>query len=133
MPITRWSSNGKGRSRTVAFGNLIWTVANAKDKPVDFETQAAQCLQMLELYLLEAGSARTHILSLQVMLVDISCRDRFDRLWQDWVGNDPVHWPQRACFQSVLAPGLLIEIVAVAANASAQQRMARLKGSGPFN
>jgi enamine deaminase RidA (YjgF/YER057c/UK114 family) len=123
MHITRWPSSNKGRSREVACGELVWTVANAKDKSVDFDTQATQSLQMLESNLIEAGSARTHLLSVQVMLADIAHRDAFDRLWQEWIGDDPAHWPQRACFQSVLAPGLLIELVAVAASASAQQRI----------
>ena len=67
------------------------------------------------------GSARTHLLSLQVMLTDISCRNAFDTLWNEWVGPNPEHWPQRACFQAALAPGLLVELVAVAAPASVGQ------------
>lgn len=105
----------------VAYGGLVWTVANATDPTAGFEAQVGQSLQMLEAHLLEAGSARTHLLSLQVILADIANRDAFDRQWQAWIGNDPGHWPQRACFQSGLAPGLQIELVAVAAAVAASQ------------
>src|SRR3954454_20924266 len=78
VPITRWPSTGQGRSRTVAYGGLVWTVANATDPSADFEAQAAQSLAMLESHLAEAGSARTHLLSLQVILTEIANRDAFD-------------------------------------------------------
>lgn len=121
MTINRWPTTAKGRSRTVAYGGLVWTVANATDPSADFETQVAQSLAMLEAHLTEAGSARTHLLSLQVILTEIANRDAFDHQWREWIGPDPAHWPQRVCFQAELAPGLLVELVAVAAPASVPQ------------
>jgi enamine deaminase RidA (YjgF/YER057c/UK114 family) len=121
MTINRWASNARGRSRTVAYDGLVWTVANATDPSADFETQVAQSLAMLEAHLTEAGSARTHLLSLQVILTEIANRDAFDQQWWEWIGPDPGHWPQRVCFQADLAPGLLVELVAVAAPASVAQ------------
>ena len=121
MQVERWSSSNPGRSRTVAYGNMVWTVANAADTSLGFEAQAAQALGMLDAHLREAGSARTHLLSLQVLLSSIEDRGTFERLWQEWIGPDPEHWPQRACFQATLAPGLLLELVAVAAPRSAGQ------------
>jgi len=119
MHVERWRIGGEGRSRTVAYGNLVWTVANATDTEANFEVQVTQSLQMLEANLKEAGSARTHLLSLQVILTDIADRTAFDSQWQEWIGPNPEHWPQRACFQSGLAPGLQIELIAVAASTSA--------------
>ena len=101
---------------------MVWTVANATDFSAGFDEQVRQSLQMLEAHLQEAGSARTHLLSLQVILTDIANRDAFDRQWQAWIGPDPAHWPQRACFQSGLAPGLQVELVVVAAPVSAAHR-----------
>ena len=121
MQVERWSTSSKGRSRTVMYGGICWTVANATDTSADFKEQAAQSLRMLESHLVEAGSARSHLLSVQVILADISNRSDFDSLWQEWIGPNPKHWPQRACFQSLLAPGLLIELVAVGAPSSAVQ------------
>lgn len=121
MGIQRWVSSGPGRSRAVAFGDLVWTVANAHDASAGFEAQVQQSLDMLESHLAAAGSSRAHILSLQVMLADIADRNAFDAIWLGWIGDDPAHWPQRACFQTGLAPGLRLELVAVAAPASASQ------------
>lgn len=118
MHVKRWPSGGMGRSRTVAYGSLVWTVANASDPGAGFDEQVSQSLEMLESHLLEAGSARTHLLSLQVILTDIGNRPAFDEQWQAWIGSTPEHWPQRACFESGLAPGLLVELVAVAAPVS---------------
>jgi len=121
MQVDRWTSSAKGRSRSVAYGNVVWTVANAIDRSADFDAQVAESLRMLEAHLVEAGSARTHLLSVQVILSNIADRDAFDSLWNEWIGPSPQHWPQRACFESALAPGLLLELVAVAAPASASQ------------
>lgn len=121
MQVERWPSSGAGRSRTVAYGPLIWTVANTRDKTAAFEEQVRQSFRMLEGHLAEAGSARTHLLSVQVILADMGTRDVFDRLWQEWLGPQPEHWPQRASFQAALAPGLLLELIAVAAPATASQ------------
>ncbi|MBE7368699.1 Rid family hydrolase [Ramlibacter pallidus] len=115
MDIERWPSSGKGRSRIVAHGDRVWTVANATDATAPFDAQVTQSLQLLDAHLREAGSARTHLLSLQVLLADIGQRDAFDRRWVEWIGPNPEHWPQRACFQAGLAAGLQLELVAVAA------------------
>jgi enamine deaminase RidA (YjgF/YER057c/UK114 family) len=121
MSIERWPSASPGRSRAVAHGGLVWTVANAADPAAGFEAQVRQSLQMLESHLQAAGSARTRLLSLQVMLADIATRGAFDALWREWIGADPAHWPQRAVFQAGLAPGLLVELAAVAAQLPPRQ------------
>jgi enamine deaminase RidA (YjgF/YER057c/UK114 family) len=119
--IRRWPGSANGRSRMVAFADLVWTVANAADASAPFDEQVAQSLHMLEQHLVAAGSARSHLLSLQVILSDMAQREAFDRQWTAWIGPDPAYWPQRACFQSGLAPGLLVELVAVAARATVAQ------------
>ena len=119
MHLQRWPSSSNGRSRTVACGDFVWTVATASDSSVGFEQQVVQSLNLLDDDLRKAGSARTHIISLQVLLSDIADRPKFDRLWQEWIGPNPLHWPQRACFGAPLAPGLLVELMAVAAASSA--------------
>ncbi len=114
-PISRWPGGAPGRSRSVRHAGTIYTVANARQASAPFVEQVAQSLAMLEAHLREAGSSRSRILSLQVLLADIAQRPEFDRHWVAWIGADPDHWPQRACFQAALAPGLLIELIVVAA------------------
>ena len=121
MHVERWRGSSAGRRRIVAYANTVWAVAIAADASADFEAQVADSLHVLELHLKEAGSRRTHLLSLHVLLTDIQNRPNFDRIWQDWIGPNPEHWPQRACYQAALAPGLLVELIAVAALASASQ------------
>lgn len=128
--IERRPGRQPGRSRSVTFGPLVWTVANATDAGAGFDEQVAQSLQMLEAHLCEAGSARTHLLSVQVILADLADRPAFDRQWLAWIGQDPAHWPQRACFEAGLAPGLRVELVVVAAPATAPQRVAGAAPAG---
>ena len=113
--IERWRGSAAGRSRIVAFGELVWTVSNATTPGADFEAQAVETLQRLDQSLREAGSDRGRLLSAQVILADVSMRDAFDALWQVWIGPDPQHWPQRAVHGGALAPGLLLEVIATAA------------------
>ena len=115
MTIERWPSGAPGRSRAVAHGGLVWVVANATDATAALDAQIQQTLARLDASLREAGSARARLLSVQVFLHDIADRDAFNQRWLDWIGADPAAWPQRACVQSELAGGLLIEVVAVAA------------------
>lgn len=116
--VERWPSSGAGRSRAVSHGDHVWAVANATDASAAFSEQAAQSLRMLDEHLTMAGASRAGLLSVQVILADINDRSAFDRLWQEWVGPSAEGWPQRACVQAVLAPGLLVELVAVAARSS---------------
>jgi enamine deaminase RidA (YjgF/YER057c/UK114 family) len=113
--IQRLAARGPGRSRAVAFGSIAWVVANTADATKDFAGQAANTLARLDQSLRDIGSSRKRMLSVQVLLADIGSRNAFDAVWQEWIGPDPAAWPQRSCFQVGLAPGLLIEIVAVAA------------------
>jgi enamine deaminase RidA (YjgF/YER057c/UK114 family) len=117
MNIERWPAGSPGRSRTVAAGPWIWTVANVSRPGVAFEEEVRDCLELLDRNLKEAGSDRTRLVSLQVILADIADRTAFDALWCEWIGTNPAHWPQRACFQAGLAPGLRVELVAVAVSA----------------
>lgn len=111
----RWPAGAPGRSRTTCHAGLVWTVANAADISAPLAGQVEQSLRMLQDHLVEAGSSKEHLLSVQVILDDIANRTLFDSLWKSWIGPDPSHWPQRACLAAGLAPGLRLELIAVAA------------------
>ena len=115
MEISRWAGSARGRSRASALGEMLWLVANATDPHGDFAKQAAETLSNLDATLQEAGSHRSRLLSVQLILQSISDKHEFEQLWLRWLGPDPAGWPQRCCFQAVLTPGFLIEITAVAA------------------
>jgi enamine deaminase RidA (YjgF/YER057c/UK114 family) len=113
--IERWAGRAIGRSQSVAYADLLWTVANARDTAADFAAQVLETFAVLEQNLEATGSSRRHLLSVQVLLSDIGDRDAFDRLWCAWIGDDPQAWPQRACYGAALAPGLRVELIVTAA------------------
>jgi enamine deaminase RidA (YjgF/YER057c/UK114 family) len=120
VDIERSSGAAVGRSHTVAYAGLVWTVANTQHPGQDFDAQVLETLQLLEANLAAAGSARSRMLSVHVLLADIGNRDAFDRRWREWIGSDPASWPQRACYGAPLAPGLQIELVVTAARTAPQ-------------
>jgi enamine deaminase RidA (YjgF/YER057c/UK114 family) len=84
-----------------------------------FEDQVTQNPNLLESHLREADSARSRLLSLQVLLADIQARDAFDRMWRLWIGAGPDTLAAAGLFQAALAPGLRVELLAMAAPVSA--------------
>lgn len=113
--IQRRAGSAAGRNRSVALGAMLWTVANATQADAGFDTQVAQTFDVLDASLREAGSSRARMLSVQVILADITDKARFDALWLSWIGADPQGWPQRACYGATLSGGLLVELIVVAA------------------
>ncbi|MEP6768610.1 MAG: Rid family hydrolase [Acidobacteriota bacterium] len=112
--IERWRAGSDGRSRAVAFGSLVWVVANG-DESEPFERQLAGSFARVDRSLEEAGSDRGRLLSVQIVLSDLRRKADLDRAWNDWIGGDATRWPQRSCIQAGLTGGLQVEIVAVAA------------------
>ena len=104
-----------GRSRAVAFDNLVFTVATAPG-PTSVQEQTVQVLARIEQNLATAGSDKTRLLSATVYLADIASKAAMDAAWNDWIG--PHNWPQRACVQAGLAPGVLVEMTVIAARQS---------------
>jgi len=52
MTVHRWTGVAKGRSRSCAYGGVVWTVANAFDASAGFETQVTETFAMLEAHLI---------------------------------------------------------------------------------
>jgi enamine deaminase RidA (YjgF/YER057c/UK114 family) len=112
LDIQRFPGNATGRSRAVAFRDLVFTVATAAGSP-SLGEQTRQVLARIEQNLQDAGSDKTRLLSATVYLTDMAGKAEMDEVWNAWIGPD--HWPQRACVQVGLAPGVLVEITVIAA------------------
>ena len=110
--IERWQGEARGRSRTAAWRDLVFTVATAPGASVAEQTRAS--LARISTSLAEAGADRTRLLSATVYLTDIASKAEMDAEWCEWIGG-PGNWPQRACVQAGLAPGTLVEITVIAA------------------
>ena len=111
MDIERWQGDARGRSRTSAWRDLVFTVATAPGASVAEQTRAS--LAQISANLAEAGTDHTRLLSATVYLTDIASKAEMDAEWCGWIG-EAANWPQRACVQAALAPGTLVEITVVA-------------------
>ena len=103
-----------GRNKSAAYKDLVWTVATAADDSLDLAGQTLETLNTIESNLIELGSDKTRIVSAQVYLVNLSEKSTMDKIWCEWMGDDPEHWPQRACVGVDLAGNTLIEVTVTA-------------------
>jgi enamine deaminase RidA (YjgF/YER057c/UK114 family) len=115
IEIERWPARGPGRSRAVCRCGLVWAVASAPDDCQGISPQVDYCLQSLDRSLADAGSDKTQLLSVQIILADMTHKPVLDEAWNAWIGDDPKNWPQRSCIGAALAPGLLVEFIVLAA------------------
>lgn len=86
----------------------------ADDTSVDVTSQTQQTLDNIDRLLAEAGTDKTHILSVMIFLKDIE-KDyaAMNAVWDAWIseGNPPA----RTCVESKLyAPDVLVEMTVVA-------------------
>ena len=113
--IQRIAGNQRTRCWGSAYKDLVWAVGVSDDFSLPFAAQAERAFANVDRVLAEGGSERGRVLSATVILADMADKKAFDEMWTDWVGEDPQGWPQRACHGGALAPGVLIEILTVAA------------------
>ncbi|WP_256871044.1 RidA family protein [Shewanella sp. Scap07] len=114
MVIERQRGRYIGRNKSTAYQDLVWTVATAADTQLNIAEQTQQTLATIEQNLAELGSDKTRIVSAQVYISDMKDKPVMDQLWCDWLGDDPQHWPQRACVGVALEGDVLIEITVTA-------------------
>ena len=104
--IKRNNGGAKGRSKTVAHGDFVWTVATGPGDTVAEQTRST--LAKLEANLIEAATDKHHILEAVVYLADMATKQEMDAVWCDWIPEDG--WPCRACVGTDLYPGDLVEV-----------------------
>jgi enamine deaminase RidA (YjgF/YER057c/UK114 family) len=104
----------KGRNKSSAYKDLVWTVATSSDTSLGIEGQTKLTLETIEKNLLELGTDKTRIVSAQVFITDMSNKQQMDVIWQTWLGDNPEHWPQRACLGVALEGNTLIEVTVTA-------------------
>lgn len=109
--IERIPGGAQGRSKTVVWNGMIWTVGTAPGDTVAEQTR--NLLAMLEQSLNEVGTSKSHILEATVYLADMATKAEMDHVWCGWIPDGG--WPCRACVQAGLYPGDLVEIKLLAA------------------
>ncbi|MCC7284358.1 MAG: RidA family protein [Acetobacteraceae bacterium] len=113
MDILRISGGAPGRSRAVAFGDFAWAVATSPAREPDMAAQTRSALAVIEKALADAGSAKDRILTATIYITDMALWGDMNTVWNEWVPADAA--PQRACVQTGLAAGCLVEITVLAA------------------
>lgn len=104
----------QGRNKSSAYKDMVWTVATSADTTLDIAGQTRMTLQTIEANLQELGSDKTRIISVQVYIAKMSDKKVMDALWCEWIGENPDHWPQRACLGVDLEGDVLIEVTVTA-------------------
>lgn len=104
-----------GRSQSSIYQDLVWTVSTAQDENLDLVDQTFETLICLESNLIELGSDKSRIISANVFIANINDKPIMDKVWNEWIGSNPEHWPQRACLGVNLGGNWLIEVTVTAA------------------
>jgi enamine deaminase RidA (YjgF/YER057c/UK114 family) len=74
----------------------------------------APALATIEKNLATMGSGKHRIVSAQVYVASLKDKAAMDAVWNEWLGGNPDHWPQRACLGVALEGGALVEITVTA-------------------
>ena len=114
MSITRHEP-GKRMSQAVVHGNTVYLAGQvATDYNGTIEKQTGEVLAAIDKLLAEAGTSKSKLLSVQVVLNNIADFAAMNTVYDAWI--DPANPPARACVEARLAdPDLRVEMTAVAA------------------
>ena len=112
--ITRFPGLTPTRSRAVAHGDLVLTVAVAPDPvPASVYQQAVKVLARIDESLALCGTDKSKVLAATIYLADVNTKGEFNRAWDEWV--DPANPPMRACIGVDIEPPHGVEVVITAA------------------
>ncbi len=108
--ITRIPHAWPGRVPGTKWRGLISVAAVAPDDSLGFADQCRATFARLDLLLGQLQSSKRSILSAAIHITTMENKAEFDRLWLEWIGDNPECWPQRTCVQGGLAARYLVEI-----------------------
>ena len=101
-------------SKAVIHGDIVYTCGVTADPTGDIFHQTQQVLDRIDWLLHAAGTDKSHLLTAQVWLRDMSLFAPHNTVWNAWV--DRAHPPVRVCVAAELwQPSLLVEIMVTAA------------------
>ena len=106
---------GSRMSRAVVHDRTVYISGQtANNRKGSIEQQTEETLDKIDQLLHEAGTDRSHLLSIMVFLPHIADFSAMNGVYDSWI--DPLNPPARACTEARLAdPDLRIEITAIAA------------------
>ncbi|WP_346839373.1 Rid family hydrolase [Microbulbifer sp. SAOS-129_SWC] len=112
--IERIAGIYKGRNKSSAYKDLVFSVATSPDTSVGTKEQTKQALEVISENLKELGSSKESILSAQVFIAKMDEKAEMDEAWCSWIGPNQENWPQRACLGVELEGAVLVEVTVVA-------------------
>jgi enamine deaminase RidA (YjgF/YER057c/UK114 family) len=105
---------GTRMSQGVIHGGLLYTAGQVDAESDDVAGQTRNILAKIDALLAQAGSSKSHLLSVNVWLTDMSTFNEMNSVWDRWI--DPQNPPARATVESRLAaPQYKVEISVIAA------------------
>ncbi|MBK0329656.1 RidA family protein [Rhodobacteraceae bacterium F11138] len=113
--ITRVRGHARGRNSGSAANGFAWAVATSQVATDDLYEQTHSTLARIDAILARMNTDRTRAVTATVYITDITQKQQMDRAWCEWVGDDPAHWPQRACVEAALHENDLVEVVLMVA------------------
>src|SRR5450432_2385022 len=94
--IDRFPGLTPTRSRAVATGDLVFTVAVAPDPvPASVYEQSVKVLARIDESLAMCSSDKSKILTATIYLADVTQKKELNRAWDEWA--DTKNPPMRAC------------------------------------
>lgn len=115
MDIQRVRGVYQGRNAGTKYNGFAWAVATDQDNSPDMYTQTKNCLAEIDRVLAELGTDKTRLINVTVYVGKIQLKKEMERAWLEWIGDDPAHWPQRACVEAPLNEYCMVEFVCIAA------------------
>jgi enamine deaminase RidA (YjgF/YER057c/UK114 family) len=114
MTINRFAPGGRG-SGSVVHGDTVYLSGQVNgDRSLGVTGQTLAILEQIEARLVEAGSDKSRILSIQIWLADIATFAEMNKAYDAWLDRD--NMPARATVEAKLAsPDYLVEIWVIAA------------------
>ncbi len=112
--MTKRFESGPRMSQAVVHDGTVHIAGQVADnRKSSLEQQTREILDKIESLLAKTGSDKSKLLSVTVLLPNISDFDAFNTVYDAWI--DPANPPVRACFEARLAdPDLRVELTAIA-------------------
>ena len=105
---------GSRMSQAVVHNGFVHIAGQVADnRKSSLEQQTREILAKIESLLAQAGSDKSKLLSVTVLLPNITDFDALNLVYDAWI--DPANPPARACYEARLAdPDLRVEMTAIA-------------------
>lgn len=106
---------GKRMSQAVTHNGIAYLAGQVADTPsASLQDQTREVLKKIDGLLAAAGTSKSKLLTIQVLLSNIADFAAMNEIYDAWI--DPANPATRACYEARLAdPNLRVEIIAVAA------------------